>query len=104
FLEYYWNICPHAGDCHEFHEWDIDRWQGTLKLLNPDQKCTRFAGRGRHRHCAHKETIGEVKYQPPNFTPCNGRCYTILNSFSPGVSRSQVNTQTYSWQLNVAGF
>jgi hypothetical protein len=104
FLEYFWEVCPHERPCTSFHEWDIDRWQGSLVIKNPNQRCARFAGRGRHRHCAHKETIGEVKYKVPHYTSCGGQCTTTLNSFTPSVTRNQVNTKTYSWQLSAAGF
>jgi hypothetical protein len=74
FLEYDWLTCPHERPCVEYHEWDIDRWQGSLVLKNPDKKCANFTGRGRHRHCVRKKRIGIVKYKVPRYTFCGGTC------------------------------
>lgn len=104
FLEYDWLTCPHERPCVEYHEWDIDHWQGSLVLKNPDKKCVKFTGRGRHRHCVRKKKIGIVKYKVPHFTYCAGSCVTTLTSFAPDFIKNSVNTQVYSWQLNVAGF
>jgi hypothetical protein len=73
-------------------------------LKNPDKECTKFTGRGRHRHCVRKKTIGIAKYKVPHFTYCNRACATFLTAFAPDFNKNTVDTQTYSWQLNVAGF
>ncbi len=105
FLEYFWVICRGKDQtCTEFHEWDIDQWQGSLVVSNPNKQCTKFSGKHRHRHCVRQKKIGIVTYKVPRFTYCNGRCVTQLTSFAPDVVRDSVSTHTYSWQLDVAGF
>ncbi len=105
FLEYFWVICRGKDQtCTEFHEWDIDQWQGSLVVSNPNKQCTKFSGKHRHRHCVRQKKIGVVRYKVPPFTYCNGQCVTKLTTTFPDFIRNQVNSHTYSWQLDVAGF
>jgi hypothetical protein len=107
--DYKWVETAMEG-CNKFgcvfsHEWDIDHFQGTLAVYNPNKECVKFR-RPHHRgRCLRKKTIGRVTYHTPKFTPCSqGHCFTKLTPFFPDFMRSMVNTHSYSWQLDVAGF
>jgi hypothetical protein len=93
FDEYHFEGCVNKFDCYNYYEWDPDHFAGSTTNDNPD-------------YWKSGTKIGYVNYQVPSFTYCQGAgsCWFALTSNNSGWGRDSGTRQTYSFQLDVAGF
>jgi hypothetical protein len=109
-VRYRWDENQTEG-CNKFgcvttNTWTLDHWQGSIGQYNPDLRCVQRAP-GNSQKCLRKARIGVVDYKQPALTPAGCArdfCLTDLTNREPDLIRRTVNSQTYDFQLNVAGF
>ena len=91
--EYHFEGCINKYDCYDYDEWDPDHFTGYTTDDNPNY----FRDGSR---------IGEYNYTVPSFTYCQGEgsCWFALTTYNSGWGRSSGTRQTYSFELDVAGF
>jgi hypothetical protein len=109
-VKYRWienqTIACNKFGCVTTDTWSLDHWQGSIGQYNPDLKCVKRAHRNRQK-CLKKAKVGVVDYKPPALKPshcADDDCLTTLTSREPDLTRNEVNSQMYDFQLNVAGF
>jgi hypothetical protein len=99
--------CGKGGCAAATHTWSLSHWQGSIGQFNPNTACIRSVHRKGRKICKKKAIVGIVHYAPPKFrsSQCASNfCLTTLRRNSPDLTRNTVQTQTYDFQLDVAGF